>query len=208
MRRAPYNDALWMFFGGLCSLGFLLGLLPDVARSAIGMLLGLLAFAGAVVLVFSGRQGQIAALVVGPLAFGLTYLLGSLPSNPLAQQWVGRQFGAIVAAPGTQPPPTRLPTTARPTALPPTAAPTAAPPTATPALEVAVFNGGNLRERPAINGTVLDQINAQERVELHQRSADQVWYYVTNARGVTGWVHGSLLTVPADIGAQLPVAAP
>ncbi len=204
MRRSPYDDALRIFFGALCTLGLLLGLLPGVARGAIGMLLGLVAFAGAVVLVFSGRRGQIAALVIGPLAFGLMYLLGSLPSSPLAQGWAGRP-GTSAAAPGAQ---TARPTaTARPTTA-PTAPPTAAAPTAVPAPEAAVFNGGNLRERPAIDGPVLDQVNAQERVLLHKRSADQVWYYVTNARGVTGWVHGSLLTVPADLGTQLPVATP
>lgn len=202
MPRSPDGDALRIFFGALGMLGLLLGLLPAVAHGAIGMLLGLLAFAGAVVLVFSGRRGQIAALLIGPLVFGLMYLLGSLPSSPLAQQWLARRPNAHVAVP-TVPRPT---TTARPTAA-PTAVPTTAA-TATPAPEAAVFNGGNLRERPAIDGPVLDQINAQERVLLHRRSADQVWYYVTNARGVTGWVHGSLLTVPPEIGTQLPVAAP
>ena len=71
---------------------------------------------------------------------------------------------------------------------------TTAPPS-TSGLNATVFNGGNVRATAARTGKVLDQINARETVPLLKRSKDGVWYQITTPRGITGWVHRSLLTI-------------
>ena len=81
-------------------------------------------------------------------------------------------------------------------------------PTAQPAaLTAAVFNGGNVRERP-INGRPLDQINAGETVQLLGKTADGNWYRVTTVRNVTGWVSRTLLTIDPGVAEQVPEAQP
>jgi flagellar FliL protein len=72
-------------------------------------------------------------------------------------------------------------------------------------LTATVFNGGNVRERP-VTGRVLDQINANETVELLEKTSDGGWYRITNIRDVTGWVSVTLLTIDADVARQVPVA--
>jgi flagellar FliL protein len=72
-------------------------------------------------------------------------------------------------------------------------------------LKASVFNGGNVRERP-VTGKPLDQIKAKETVDLLEKTADGGWYRITNERGVTGWVSVTLLTIPADVARQVPVA--
>jgi uncharacterized protein YgiM (DUF1202 family) len=49
-------------------------------------------------------------------------------------------------------------------------------------------------------------VNAGEQVVLLQRTADGMWYQLRNVRGFEGWVHVSLLTIPDDVIAQVPVA--
>lgn len=109
----------------------------------------------------------------------------------------------VVAAPTVAPTPTKAP------AAPTTAAATATPvpePSAAPApkLSAKVFNGGNVRDQP-VNGKVLDQINANESVELIEKNAAGTWYKITNERQVTGWVSVTLLTVDDATIAQVPV---
>jgi SH3-like domain-containing protein/flagellar basal body-associated protein FliL len=73
-------------------------------------------------------------------------------------------------------------------------------------LMVDVFNGGNVRSEPSLNSrAIVDQVNAGERVELLQKTSDSVWYQITTERDTTGWVHNSLLTIPDEIAAQVPV---
>jgi flagellar FliL protein len=73
-------------------------------------------------------------------------------------------------------------------------------------LTATVSNGGNVRERP-VTGKVLDQINANEKVDLLQKTSDGGWYRITNIRGVTGWVSATLLSVGPDVARQVPVAS-
>lgn len=81
-------------------------------------------------------------------------------------------------------------------------------PTPTPqALTAAVFNGGNVRERP-VNGRPLDQINAGESVQLLEKTPDGGWYRITTPRGVTGWVSQTLLTLDPEVARQVPQATP
>lgn len=82
-------------------------------------------------------------------------------------------------------------------------------PAATPAptgLTAKVFNGGNVRAEPELQGKVLDQINAGETVQLLQKTANGNWYQITNIRGVTGWVSKTLLTIDPDVAQKVPIA--
>ncbi|NWG18802.1 MAG: SH3 domain-containing protein [Chloroflexi bacterium] len=98
--------------------------------------------------------------------------------------------------------PTPLPATVA--ALPPPPTPNATVPPAT-GLTANVFNGGNVRAAPNLQGQVLDQINARETVELLSKTPDGTWYRITNIRGVTGWVNRTLLTVDPDVARRVPV---
>ena len=68
-----------------------------------------------------------------------------------------------------------------------------------------VINGGNVREKPSIEGNVVDQVNAYEQVRLVRRNADSTWYQIVNPRDMVGWVSASLLQVDGSAAAQLPV---
>jgi SH3-like domain-containing protein len=73
-------------------------------------------------------------------------------------------------------------------------------------LSTTVFNGGNVREQPSLNGVVVGGVNAGESVELLAKTGDGVWYQIRNTRGVVGWTHNSLLTLPQNLIDQVPVA--
>ncbi|MFO7169773.1 MAG: SH3 domain-containing protein [Chloroflexota bacterium] len=73
-------------------------------------------------------------------------------------------------------------------------------------LTAIVFNGGNVRAAPNLQGEVLDQINARETVQLHAKTESGDWYQITNIRGVTGWVNRTLLTVDPEVARRVPVA--
>lgn len=98
--------------------------------------------------------------------------------------------------------PTPLPATVA--ALPPPPTPNATAPAVT-GLTAIVFNGGNVRAAPNLQGQVLDQINARETVQLLSKTPDGNWYRITNVRGVTGWVNRTLLTVDPDVARRVPV---
>jgi uncharacterized protein YgiM (DUF1202 family) len=72
-------------------------------------------------------------------------------------------------------------------------------------LKATVSNGGNVRAAPNLSGRVLDQINANEEVELLAKTANGQWYQIKNIRDVTGWVSSTLLTVDPDVAEQVPV---
>jgi flagellar FliL protein len=83
----------------------------------------------------------------------------------------------------------------------------AAPPDAAPTgLTVSVFNGGNVRAQPALADNIVGGVNAGETVELLAKTADGVWYQVRTERNVEGWAHNTLLTIPDDVAAQVPIA--
>jgi flagellar FliL protein len=98
--------------------------------------------------------------------------------------------------------PTPLPATVAALPPPPTPNATALPVTGLTAI---VFNGGNVRAAPNLQGQVLDQVNARETVQLLSKTPDGDWYRITNARGVTGWVNRTLLTVDPDVARRVPV---
>ena len=121
-------------------------------------------------------------------------------------------FQSAAAAPTTAPTaaPTVVASPPAPTAAPPTApAEPTVEPTATSAttLTATVFNGGNIRQEPNLQGTVLGQLHAGEVVSLLERSANGEWYRVA-APEATGWVHRSLLTIDEQVASQVPQATP
>ncbi len=67
-----------------------------------------------------------------------------------------------------------------------------------------VFNGGNIRDFPTLQGAVLGQLRAGQSVRLHRRTANSFWYEVTAPAG-TGWVHASLLTIDPSVAARIEV---
>ncbi len=73
-------------------------------------------------------------------------------------------------------------------------------------LTATVFNGGNVRAFPTLQGKVMDQIHAAETVQLVAKTSDGSWYKITNPRNQTGWVSVTLLTVDPAVAAQVPVA--
>jgi flagellar FliL protein len=70
-----------------------------------------------------------------------------------------------------------------------------------------VFNGGNVRTAPNLNGIVIDQINATETVTLLARNDEGTWYQIINERQITGWVSATLLTVSLEARRDLPVSS-
>lgn len=67
-----------------------------------------------------------------------------------------------------------------------------------------VFNGGNIRQTPDARGAVLGQLHANQTVALIEATVDGVWYHVNAPEG-NGWVHVSLLKIPADVAPRVPV---
>lgn len=76
----------------------------------------------------------------------------------------------------------------------------------TSAASVRVFNGGNVRQTPG-GEPILDQVNANEQVELLKKTADGVWFFIKNERNVEGWVHYTLLDENQlqSVASQIPV---
>jgi restriction system protein len=62
-----------------------------------------------------------------------------------------------------------------------------------------------VRARP-VTGKPLDQINADETVQLLAKTADGGWYQITDIRGVTGWVSVTLLKIDPAVAKRTPVA--
>jgi hypothetical protein len=112
----------------------------------------------------------------------------------------------------TQPPTEQTKQQSDPATEAPTTAPIAEVPTATPAFATdsligLVGHGGNVRAQPNIKGHVLDQLHANEQVQLTQRSADGLWYQIVNVRGVRGWVSTTLLKIDGAIASQVSAPA-
>jgi uncharacterized protein YgiM (DUF1202 family) len=70
---------------------------------------------------------------------------------------------------------------------------------------VSVFGNGGLYERPDLSSTQLERVNVDEVVELLQKTAAGDWYQVRNLRDIVGWVPTTLLGIPDDVGARVPV---
>jgi uncharacterized protein YgiM (DUF1202 family) len=70
---------------------------------------------------------------------------------------------------------------------------------------VSVFGNGGLYERADLGSTQLERVNIDEVVELLQKTAAGDWYQVRNLRDIVGWVPATLLGIPDDVAAKVPV---
>ena len=57
-----------------------------------------------------------------------------------------------------------------------------------------------------MNGKELGMINANEPVQLLEKTSDGRWYRIIDIRNVTGWVSATLLTIEKQVADQVPVA--
>lgn len=128
-------------------------------------------------------------------------------------------LSALTATPRVSSEPTSVPTLTIPTPAAEAAAPALAtaaplptadlPPDVVPTTATAtVFNGGNVRAAPDLQGVVLDQVNAGEAVLLLGRSPNGVWLQISNVRGQVGWVHHTLLMLDSGVEQSLPILEP
>lgn len=149
---------------------------------------------------------------------------GSMPPPPSA----GNPAAAAPPAPTTTPTvrPTRRPNATKTTVPPATPQPTAeatpttasATTTAAPPLPSAtaqptaamffgtgvVANGGNVREVP-VRGTPLDQVNANETVQLIGKNEQGTWYLLETLRRARGWVSATLLRIEPAVASAIPI---
>lgn len=70
---------------------------------------------------------------------------------------------------------------------------------------VTVFVNGPLYLAADPASAQIDRVEVNEVVELFERTADGTWYRVRNVRDREGWVQASLLGIPDDVAAQVPV---
>lgn len=83
-----------------------------------------------------------------------------------------------------------------------------ATPSRIPALHATVSHGGNMRVASNLQSNVIDLVEVGEALPVLEQSADGTWYRVTTPRGITGWVHRSLLKLPSDAVTAVPVRKP
>ncbi len=70
---------------------------------------------------------------------------------------------------------------------------------------VSVFTTGNVYAQPQGEGAPVDQVFVGETVDLLGKTSDGEWYEVETVREVQGWVSASLLGIPLDVAADVPV---
>jgi len=70
---------------------------------------------------------------------------------------------------------------------------------------VSVFDSGAVYLAADTGSAEIDRVNPPEVVELFERTADGTWYRVLTVRDREGWVQASLLGIPDDVAAQVPV---
>lgn len=70
---------------------------------------------------------------------------------------------------------------------------------------VTVFVSGPLYLAADPASAQIDRVEVNEVVELFERTADGTWYRVRNVRDREGWVQVSLLGIPDNVAAQVPV---
>ncbi len=193
------------FFGGVTPLEDL-----DEPEIAPGMLTATV-FNGGNIRNAPSLQGA----VLGQLQAGETVLLQEKTADgtwyrveaPAATGWVSVTLLTVDPAVAAQVPVTGQAAPALPVVPEePEAAVPPVEPTDPTGLTATVFNGGNVRAFPNLQGKVLDQIHAAETVQLVAKTSDGSWYKIINPRNQTGWVSVTLLTVDPAVAAQVPVA--
>jgi len=82
----------------------------------------------------------------------------------------------------------------------------APPPAATRPPRAQAAGTANMRDQPTAEGsTVIGGVTEGEALELRRRTPDGTWYAVETPGGLIGWVSASLLTVPPELAAALPI---
>jgi hypothetical protein len=125
------------------------------------------------------------------------------PTNPTAQAPTRTPARPTPTTVATSQPTAPVPTVV---ALPPTTPVDPKPPTVITRMGVPaiVTNGGNVRDTP-VTGTILDQVNANETVQVLQKNDAGTWYLLVTPRDVTGWVSATLLRIDQAVAALIPV---
>ncbi|MBC8161149.1 MAG: SH3 domain-containing protein [Roseiflexaceae bacterium] len=215
------NEVLGFVISCAGAFGFIAGMLPDLTFGGLGLmfLAGTLLGSLLVIVIERKPSGVLRVCCAAGLSMGMAYFFGSLPTNPLAQQWAGQQMQELVRSVGESASVAVVTPAASSTAVPAALAaePIVALLAATPVIQVlepnpavetytaVVSNGGNVRERP-VDGAVLDQINAGEQVQLLKKTQQSSWYFILNQRGVIGWVSATLLDVASETDSRVPIA--
>jgi flagellar FliL protein len=70
---------------------------------------------------------------------------------------------------------------------------------------VSVFTTGNVYAEPRAEGAPVDQVFVGETVDLFGKTSNGEWYEVETVREVRGWVNASLLGIPPEVAADVPV---
>ena len=221
-RKSGPKSFLELYVGLMGGSGFLFGLSPLLGSGVLGKIIAgiaLIASVGALIEQISKRGFPRAFAFTaggGLISFGFMFgfawfFTGYLAAQPnLFALTMSGSIAAEATARANLPSATALPLhSATTTVAPAIAAPTPTPVvSAPPALSrvANVFNGGNLREQPDLQGRVLDQINAGEHVELRAKNAQGTWYQVVNLRGKQGWVSATLLSIAPETASEVPIA--
>jgi flagellar FliL protein len=120
----------------------------------------------------------------------------------LQSSFFAQPAAAATEAPTAAPSPSPVPTV---TATGPVTSTEATPaPVATVTVTATVYNGGNIRAEPNLNGQVLGQLRAGQSVTLLEKTPDGRWYRLT-APEATGWSSATLLTISREIAEKVPL---
>ncbi|MFQ6058102.1 MAG: SH3 domain-containing protein [Anaerolineae bacterium] len=189
-------------------LGFLVGL--GISWVIIKAVFGLSYPQALPVWLFSAGAQIVALMVAFAVFVGLGVLLKPARPTTLWLPLLPARPPAVALSP-TPGPTTPAPTVERPTATPeqPTLTPTVEEPTATPERPTTtpvvqgvgtVAQKVNFRDGPGTEYSVLDQLDAGERLDLLARTGDAKWLKVrVQDEGTIGWVHADYVDTAIDV---------
>ncbi len=74
---------------------------------------------------------------------------------------------------------------------------------------VVVYTSGQVYQEPSFDAPpAAQELTTGETVEVLSKTGDAMWYKVRTLRDEVGWAHNSVLTVPPELVAQVPVENP
>jgi flagellar FliL protein len=155
----------------------------------------------------SPEEGPVYRVRVSTTDGGATGELDLTVPPSYANTFFGRDVA--VTPPTATPEATVAPTESPAETVEPTAEPT---PTLPSGPEISVTNGGNVRALPIITANNrVGGVDAGNAIQVIERTPNGLWYRIRFAntddgQQQVGWISASLLTIPADVQAQIPVA--